>query len=403
MDYTLQKAYQQLHRIAGSICLLTLLLIACSGCSNTTATHTGTGQANSNAANNSTSTPTTDHTAGTAITPGIQPCPDTVNTPAYWNTITPMQAGASQVNSVTCAYLEGIHRLQALVTVQTGGTGSYLDVYVYDNIMSRVPSMIFRAQGLSKGQAKISPYSTILTSEVDLNSSVNKGQVDAALQNDLNREFKWSASTHSFVQIAFPGIYPHTTRYQAEQAQQANLGSASWEQDARQVAIHFGTSLLKWSNTQATIIHGGGSHDLSATISIKNATGPGSKTSTLIMSRLEGNVPNGIWEVVNVTSSDMALKTPIALSPIHTPLMVSGHGTAFEGVIGTVAVLDHLYNDIGHSQARGTQGNGTTSFATSVSYDSTFKSGEEEGVLALISYSQADGAIDGIIMQKEIL
>ncbi|HEY7415806.1 MAG TPA: hypothetical protein VH593_11485 [Ktedonobacteraceae bacterium] len=410
MYHTLLKAYQQLHRVAGPICLLTLLLTACSGYGHTAETQTsasrttGTSQATAtNSANNFSSTLPTDRPIEAAIAPGVQPCPNMVSTPTYWNAVIPVQAGVQQVNSITCAYLEGIHRLQALVTVRTSGTGGYLDAYVYDNFTSHAPGRIFLVRGLSKGQAKISPYSTVLTSEVDPNSSVNKGQGNAALQNDLNREFKWSASTHSFVQVAFPGIYPHTTRYQAERAQQANLGSASWEKDARQVATHFGTALLKWNSTKATIVHGGGPGDPSAIIDIQNATGPSTKAITLTMSRLEGNIPNGIWEIISVTSSDMSLNTPAARSIVHTPLMVTGSGTAFEGVIGAVTVLDHLYSEIGRSQARGAQGNGLTTFATSVSYSTTFKGGEEEGILALISYSQANGAINGMVMQKEIL
>jgi hypothetical protein len=82
---------------------------------------------------------------------------------------------------------------------------------------------------------------------------------------------------------------------------------------------------------------------------------------------------------------------------------VTGTGTAFEGKIGIVRVLDHLYNDIGHADATGASGNGPTQFSTSVSYNSSFKGGAQEGLVVLYSYSNADGSIAGAVMLKELL
>ncbi len=406
MYKALLKSHRRISYITGLICLLALLLTACAGNGTGTTQPTSTqSPTNTNAANNPPPTVITDNATGPQVKPGVQPCPGAVGTPSYWNTIIPIQPDVNQVSGVTCGYLEGQNRLQALVTVQTSGTGGYLDAYVYDNITGTHPARVFQVQSLNKGQARISRYSTVLTSEVDPNSSVNKGQVDASLQNDLNREFKWSASTQSFSQVTFPGMYPHTTRYQAENAQQqVNQGNDQWELDANAVAIHFGANLLKWGATQAAMVSGGGPHDLNAIINMKNAGAQnGGNAITLTMSRLEGNTAGGIWEVTGVTSNGLSLNMPGANSSVHSRFAVSGAGTAFEGVVGTVNVLDHLYNVIGHTQATGAQGMGATSFASNVSYDPTFTSGAEEGIAALFSYSQANGMINGAVMQKQIL
>lgn len=81
---------------------------------------------------------------------------------------------------------------------------------------------------------------------------------------------------------------------------------------------------------------------------------------------------------------------------------VKGTGSAFEGDVGTVYVLDHLYNDIGH--ARGVPAsNGKTTFTVTIPYSVTFHAGAQESLLAYYTYSQADGAIAGAVIEKVLL
>jgi len=151
--------------------------------------------------------------------------------------------------------------LQALVTVRSDGTAATLDVYVYNHITDPTPTQIFKLQGLYKGGAKISGYNTVMTAEVDGNSSVNKNvNTNAALTVYLFREFKWSDATGTMVPVSFPGIFPDLTRYQAEIDQgQVNQGHDPWKLSAAQSATTLATTLLKWpTNAQATIVSGGG-------------------------------------------------------------------------------------------------------------------------------------------------
>jgi len=62
-----------------------------------------------------------------------------------------------------------------------------------------------------KGEASISGYSTVMTAEVDKNSSSNVGKSLSAMTPDLFREFEWSDGADAFVQVAFPGLYPDLT------------------------------------------------------------------------------------------------------------------------------------------------------------------------------------------------
>jgi hypothetical protein len=66
--------------------------------------------------------------------------------------------------------------LQAFVTVRHSDANSTLDVYAFDKIPITKPVQLFKMQGLVKGDAKISYCNSILTAEVDQNSTLNAGK-----------------------------------------------------------------------------------------------------------------------------------------------------------------------------------------------------------------------------------
>ncbi len=380
------------------VLLLTFTLAACGGSSNSGGA-TPTTQA---------TTPGGGTTATTSPVIGLgpRPCPDAVKAPAHWDALIPTQNGVTKVENVTCGNLVGNATLQALVTVHYQGTGQNLDVYVYSDITGPNPTQLFKLQNLYKGDAKISGYNTVLTAEVDQNSSINAGKSNADLTRDLFREFKWSDGAGTLVPVSFPGMYPDLTRYQAENDQaQVNQGQDPWKLNAAQVANHMAADphLLNWpSNAPTTVVSGGGSSDSDAVVTVKNPK-PAGNTIKVSLQRLEGNTNGGIWEVVSVTADGMSITSPQSRDRITSPVKVTGTGNAFEAVIGTVAILDHLYTDIGHASAGGATGNGNTTFSTSVPYNSTFKGGSQEGIVVLFAANNAGSGPAAAVMVKELL
>jgi hypothetical protein len=388
----------QAKRISLSASLLLFIVLSISACSNnggSTNTPTSTAIAGSTSTTTAGSTP--------QVRLGTQACPDAVKDPSYWDPIVGTQSGVSKVGRVTCANLMGQPSLQALILVGYDGTGRIVDAYVYNNITKPSPTQLFKLQGLYKGDALVSGYNTIITAEVDQASSLNKGQPNAALTPDLFREFKWSDGAGTLVPVAFPGIYPDLTRYQAETLQQqVNQGHQPWRLSATQTSQSLAANLLKWSaNSPATIVSGGGQHDLNAVVSVKS-TSAGANTITITLSRLEGNTNGGMWEATSVTSPGMSISSPQDRDRLTSPTTVTGKGSAFEGIIGKVVILDHLYTDIGHANAMGPSGS-NAAFTTSVTYTSTFKTGSQEGLVALFSYSAANSTISGAVIVKEML
>jgi hypothetical protein len=100
----------------------------------------------------------------------------------------------------------------------------------------------------------------------------------------------------------------------------------------------------------------------------------------------------------------MSITAPQSRNLLNTPVTVKGAGNAFEGKIGQVVVLDHLYTNIGHAGATGATGNGNTSFSASVPYTSTFKGGTEEGLVVLYATNNAGGPnAAAAVIVKELL
>jgi hypothetical protein len=377
--------------------ILALTLISCSGSSSTTTKPATT--AGQSSGNTTTTTSPVQH-------PGPQLCPDAVQAPAHWDAIIPTQNGVTHVEKVMCGYLSGTTTLQALVTVRYKGTGQLLDVYVYNDITNPSPSQLFKLQNLYKGDARISAYNTVLTAEVDQHSSVNAGKSDTEMTRDLFREFQWSDGAGTLLPVSFPGIFPDLTRYQAEDDQaHVNQGQDAWKLNAAEVARRLATDrhLLNWpSSAQAVVVSGGGSIDTNALVTVKNPAPPGNSIR-VSLERLERNTNKGIWEVVAVTAENISIATPQSRDILTSPMNVTGTGNAFEGVIGTIDVLDHVYIPIGRAQVKGATGNGNTTFSTAVSYNSTFKGGKQDGIVVLYAANNAGSSTGAAVMIKELL
>src|SRR5436190_4131399 len=271
------RHYECLIMGANLTLLLTLILSACNG-PGSTITANSRSTKSAGIGNSSTTT-------GSApqLKLGKRPCPEAVKDSSYWDPIVGTQANVSKVESVSCANLVGSSSLQALITVRYDGSGQVLDVYVYNNITDPGPTQIFKLQNLYRGNARISGYNTLLTAEVDQDSSVNKHvSSNATLTQDLFREFKWSDGAGTLIPVTFPGIFPDLTRYQAEIAQaQVNQGHQPWRLSAIQTAQALAANLLHWiPSSPATLLSGGGNSDLNAVVTVKRTNNTGSATIT---------------------------------------------------------------------------------------------------------------------------
>ncbi len=334
-----------------------------------------------------------------------------VKDPAYWDPIIGTQSGVNKVESVSLANIMGTSALQALVTVRYTGTDARLDVYVYNNISSAKPAQVFKLPDLVKGDAKISGYNTVMTAEVDKNSTLNAGKPVSAMTVDLFREFQWSNSDGKFVQVAFPGIFPDLTRYQAE-ADQAlvNQGHDTWKNDPQAVARALAARFFGWQRTLTTkVLSGGGSQDVDATVQVQEAPvqgGPTLSPSAIVtLSRLQGNTHN-MWVAIGVEDGTALTLTNIQpKSLVASPVKLEGKESAFENTVGMAYILDHLYTRVGQAIVTGKTGPGmgTVTYATQVSYDTSFKQGPQEGIVEVQLTTPVEAGPETVVMVKVLL
>ena len=316
-------------------------------------------------------------------TQGVTPPSAPINTLAYWDHILGTAGTNGKVESVSFAHILGNSSLQALVTVRHSDANSTLDIYVFDQITSANPTQLFKLTGLMGGEAKISGYNSVLTAQVDPLSTLNTGKPVAQWKPDLFREFAWNGS--ALTQVAFPGIFPDLTRYQAETDQASvNAGHQPWKNDAVQVAESLEARFIGWQRpVTAKLLSGGGPHDVSASVQVQEEAVQGSTPTIVVtLSRLEGNIHN-IWVAIGVADGTrLSLSNIQPRQVLSSPVTFKGTGAAFEGVIGQAVVYDHLYSDIGHAQVTGSNGMGMGSYTTQVRYTTSF-SGMQEGMVAI--------------------
>jgi hypothetical protein len=299
----------------------------------------------------------------------------------------------------------GVPTLQAVVKVRYGGTDALLDIDVYTNITGTNPSRIFHLKGLPHGDVGISNYNTLLTGEIDQKSSQQAGVPSTSVQQDLYREFRWSDGAGTLVQIAFPGLYPDLTRYQAEFEQgEVNTGQGlqQWRLSAVTTAQHFAEFVLLWDPTApTTVLSGGGTHDAKALILVKNPSAGGA-TIKLSLSRLELNTNGGIWEVTDVATDGMTIASPQNAQQLTSPVQVKGVDTAFTGKPTTIKVFDHDRTEIGQDTVTQASGIGNTPFAIDIPYSSSFQGETQEGIIALYTYTGSH-VIAGAVLVKVLL
>ena len=327
----------------------------------------------------------------------VNPTTASIQNPAYWTQFVSAPPAIRVADSVTFGHLLGKPSLQAVVVGRDilGGGPVYSDVFVFDNINASQPQLLWHESSLLHGGAKISTYNTVMTAQVDVNSSINKGKMEGALTTDLFREFNWSNSSGTFVQVAFPGIFPDLTRYQAEADQtQVNAGQDSWKNDPALVAKALAVQFLNWQGTVTTkVLSGGGAQDVNASVQVQGTPIQNAQPTIVVtLSRLEGNTHN-MWVATAVQDSTRLTLTNIpAGSLISSPVTLTGTGSAFEALIGQGVVYDHLYTTIGHAQIVGSPGMGEANYSIKVPYTSSFK-GAQEGIVA--AYQDMGGLSSG--------
>jgi len=237
----------------------------------------------------------------------------------------------------------------ALVSVTNAGSQNALDVYVYSCTMQKhIPKLnsLFMQRGLVQGTVAISSQNTLITSELDPLASPQDSTVEQPLQQNIYREYAWRNGT--FVQIAFPSLYPVVSRGEAEALQQeADTGQILPWSDPYITAEQMAKDILNWpdNNPQDAVLSNDGT-----TAKVKLVQQNPGLDVTVILKRLVEQNSKGLWFVVGAQTAGITLKSVGQSSqptgqqqglPLHvSSLTFQGTGLLADGQT-TTTLFDH--------------------------------------------------------------
>lgn len=226
-----------------------------------------------------------------------------------------------------------------LIEVIHTGTGQTLDAYIYGCTMHKqIPTLIplFTQRGLVEGSISISASNTLITSELDTTISSQTLAQLQSLQQNVYHEYRWQYGR--FVQITFPGLYPVSSRSEAEALQQeANNGQAQPWGDPLVTAEQMAKDIFKWpaSSPQDTILSNNGT--IAQVQLVQESV---QMRVTVTLERLLQQNKTGLWFVTGAQTNGMSREQPVAASIITSPTTIKGAGALSDGQT-TATLFDH--------------------------------------------------------------
>jgi hypothetical protein len=229
-----------------------------------------------------------------------------------------------------------------LVPVTHKGLQHLLDIYVYGCILQKhspALTQLFKQQGLIQGIVVITQANTLNISIPDPTFTAT-GTLESFLQN-INREYAWHNGT--FVQIPFPGLYPVTSRIEAEelQDQEDQEQNVLWA-DPLKTTAQMAIDIFHWNSTQIAVSLQD-QNDSTAHVLLVQHT-PYFKVSVTLQ-RLIKPGDGGLWFVTQAQTAGIALDQSQLQAPIASPMQIQGMMTPTTGET-TVMLFDHTLTQI---------------------------------------------------------
>jgi hypothetical protein len=274
---------------------------------------------------------------------GPTTCSELLRTTDY-TSVVHLQAGKQQMEAVQFVSQLTGGQPSALVQISNTGAQSKLDVYVFGCILrNHTPSLttLLSQRGLIQGSASLSAANTLVTSELDTTLPVQAFAVEQPLQQNIYREYAWHNG--SLAQVAFPGLYPVTSRSEAEQLQQqANNGQPLMWSDPLATAEQMAKDILKWSatNPQDSVQSNDG------TTAQVQLVGQNPRVQiTVTLQRLIQHNNQGLWFVTSAHTQAITLDESHLNTPLASPISLQGSGAVPNGQI-SATLFDHTLSPI---------------------------------------------------------
>ncbi len=287
----------------------------------------------------------------------------------------------------------------ALVEVTNSGSQPTLDVYVYGCSMSKSnPTLLplFTQRGLINGTASINAANTLITGELDTALTPQTLALALPLQQNVYREYRWQRDR--FVQITFPGLYPVSSRSEAEALQQqANSGQLQPWSDPLTTAEQMAKDVFRWPaiSPQDAVLQNNG---VFAQVQLVQESLQMRVIVTL--KRLLQQNKMGLWFVTSAQSPVITQVRPSANAIISSPAAISSTGAPPNGQV-TATLFDHTLTPL-------TQLNNSTfnvapdgTYAGSLFYKESFP--QQPGLLLIQSLPPAGSDAAGQLLLLRVI
>lgn len=275
-----------------------------------------------------------------------------------------------------------------LVQVTHNDAQNTLDTYVFGCVMhNQQPQLqtLFSQQGLAQGTVEVSQAQTLITGEVDTHLLAQNIAFLQPLQQNVYREYAWQNG--NFTQVMFPGLYPVTSRAEAEALQQeSNNGQNMPWGDPLVTAQQMTKDLLQWAQTPTgTILENNGS-----TARVLLTSQSPHLALIVTLSRLVENDAKGLWFVTGAHTQGATLDTVeqklgIPTQPVTSPLTFAGTSLLTDGP-ATTTLFDHTLTPLAGANGVKLQVKRDGTYTGNLTYEN-IASGQQ-GVLAVESVPQ---------------
>jgi hypothetical protein len=303
-----------------------------------------------------------------------------------------LQAGSEQLAAVeVVSQLDG-GQPASLVQVTHNDGQHTLDVYVFGCVMhGKKPQLttLFAQSGLPQGTVEVSNVNTLITGTPDSTIAADASAFLLPLQQNIYREYTWQNGT--FNRVAFPGLYPVTSRAEAEALQQdADSGQTLPWNDPLATAEELSRDVFKWPTVDArdTVLSNDG---ITAQVQLFQANPH--LTVNVTLQRLLQHDNKGLWFVVAAYTTGVTLglagqkrtTLPQDISTqtmLHSPIQLSGTSVLADGSTSTT-LFDHTLTAIASATTIPLQVSADGTYTGSLAYSGIIP--DQQGLLLIAS------------------
>lgn len=283
-----------------------------------------------------------------------------------------------------------------LVPVTDTGSQHLLDVYIFVcTIQQQQPALALRfaQQGLVQGTVSISNANTLLISQLDPTITPEASVLMLPLQQNIYREYRWHNG--AFIQVQFPGLYPVSSRGQAEALQdQANNGQSLLWSDPTTTAQQMARDLFQWDTPEVI----SQSNDGTTAQMLLIRQHPHLEVSVTLSRLLQQN-NKGLWFVTKAQTPAIVLASS-QLQGTTSTITFQGNGILSNGQI-TASLFDHTLTPIPLSQHSTVRVNQDGTFTAILFYSSI--ASDQPGLLLIENIPSASGTPGQLLLTSVLL